>query len=132
MGARTPKKQPKNGIGREKTMAKYENDYRPLLAAAIKEGRAQLKVIEKRRKELVEGGFDKDLANSSAALMRALTSATGEMRQQEKHAAQMVARMSQEERDELVLEFISAMDKERLNRVRAHLDSLLENQSVLG
>lgn len=113
-------------------MAKTENDYRPLLAAAIKEGRDQLKVIKKARKGMFSGGFDKDLANASAALLRALTSATGEMRQQEKHVAQMVSRMTQEERDELILEWVETMDRERLERVQERVTAMMGKESVLG
>jgi Skp family chaperone for outer membrane proteins len=102
-----------------------------LLAAAQAELQAQLEVLQARREELVKGGFDKDLANSAAALGRAITSLAGEMRQQEKHVQQLAARMSPDELDEVLEQFLRDLPVERLARFKSLVDELTSSGSVL-
>lgn len=104
----------------------------PFLAAAMLELQAQLDVCSARRAELNVGGFDKDLANASAALGRAITGLAGEQRQQEKHAKDMVARMSLSEQDALVKEYLREVQPERRTEFRALLDELDATEMVLG
>lgn len=102
------------------------------LAAAKVELTAQLEVCAARRRELHSGGFDPELATCAASLGRAITSLASEERQQEKHAAQMVARMSPEERAELTKEYLRELPVDRRADFRAFLDDLDADERVLG
>lgn len=101
------------------------------LLMAQAELQAQLAVLEARRKALVTGGFDKDLANSAAALGRAMTSLAGEMRQQEKHLQQLVDRMSPAEADAALEQYIRDLPVDRLAKFKALVDELSSAGSVL-
>ena len=103
-----------------------------LLTAAKAELQAQLNVCAVRRVALHKGGFDKDLANASAALGRAIASLSGEERQQEKHAKQMVERMSAAEQDALVHEYVAALPSDRRAAFRSFLNQLDDEEKVLG
>lgn len=102
-----------------------------LLAVAQAELQAQLAVLQVRRVALVKGGFDKDLANSAAALGRAITGLAGEMRQQEKHVNQLVERMTPDELDDVLRYHIANLPKERQGAFKAFLDELCARGSIL-
>ena len=101
------------------------------LATAQAELLSQLAVLERRRKELVTGGFDKDLANSAAALGRVLVSLASEMRQQEKHLKQIVERMTDQELDDVLRFHVAGLPKDRQAAFKAFLDELVNSGSVL-
>src|SRR5688500_16822243 len=96
-----------------------------LLAIAQAELQAQLAVLQARRKALLAGGFDKDLANSAAALGRAITGLAGEMRHQEKHVHQLVERMSPDEFDEVLRFHLAELPRDRQAAFKSFLDELV-------
>ena len=108
-----------------------KNPETALLGAAQAELAAQLKVLRARRKELPVGGFDKDLSSAAAALGRAITALSAEQRQQEKHAKEVVTRMTEAELDEVVKTHLASLPVERRAEIRAYLDSLDSVRSVL-
>ncbi len=113
-------------------MAKQKNPgANSFLVEAQTELQLQMGVLQRRRAALVAGGFDKDLANSAAALGRAITSLAGEMRQQEKHAKQLFERMTPEEVDSLLQFHIAELPVDRQRTFKAFLDELVGAESVL-
>ena len=68
------------------------------------------------------GSFDAKLVDKAGALGRAVAALTAEYRKQEKHAQDLVKRMTPKERDQLVWEYISALPPERRQKVREMLD----------
>lgn len=103
-----------------------------VLAETREEMREQLRVLSARRRELHAGGFDKDLSNSAAALGRAITSATAELRQQERHEKRMVEEMTPKERRAVVFQFVKELDLDGRQELRTILDQLDRDDRVLG
>jgi hypothetical protein len=102
-----------------------------VLTEARTELRAQLAAIAKTR-EAMGGTFDKDIATAAAALGRAITSATAELRQQERHEKRMVEEMSPEERRAVAFQFTRELDMDGRGELRAILDELDAEGRVLG
>lgn len=92
-----------------------------LLTRAETEIIAQLEACRVARED---SGYDRDLASSAASLGRSLASVLAEKRQQEKHARQMVERMTPGERDALVKEYVRVLAPERRAEFRQLLNEL--------
>lgn len=105
---------------------------RELIAETCDELRAQLSMCADARKKLKPGEYWKELANSTANLARALQSLSAETRQHEKHAKAMAAKLSNEERDLLVREYLQDCDKERRLEFLRILQDLQEEDLLLG
>lgn len=88
-------------------------DICPLLAEVLKEGRLQLAVVTARRKQLRKGSFDEDLANAAATIIRAITGAQAELRQQEKHLKNVIEQMSEDEMASLIVAWLREASKQR-------------------
>jgi hypothetical protein len=99
-----------------------------LLAVAQRELRAQLRLIKSYRRTEV---FDKDMSMAAAALGRAITALAAEQRQQEKHAREVVARMSEDELDAVLRTHLEGLPVERRRAFRDWLDGLDAAGSVL-
>lgn len=103
------------------------------LRGNLSELKLQLQVCADRRLELSAGGFDKDLATAAASLGRAITQATAELRQQEKHDSRMIDAASPEERLDLLCESCRDLKRNERAKVRAFLDELdKEDRGLLG
>ncbi len=80
--------------------------------------------------------LDGDEANPAlirelAGLSRAMTGNESEMRQQEKHGKAMVARMTPEERDQLVMAYLRELTPERRAAVVETMQQMDQTRSVL-
>ncbi len=103
-----------------------------ILAETREEMRAQLRVLAQRRVDTPAGGFDRHLAQSAAALGRAITGATAELRQQERHEQRMVDEMTPQERRRVAFQFTKELDIDGRKELRAILDELDGEGRLLG
>lgn len=81
---------------------------------------------------IAPGEFDRDLANSMAAVGRAATGLAGELRKLEAHDKRLVDRLSDEERDLLVTSYIRDLGPERRQEIRRLLDELDQAEMLLS
>lgn len=117
-----------------KRAPKQRNHAAELLGSSIKELRAQLVVLKKHRAHLVKHdlGFDKDLAQAAASLGRAITGAAAEQRQQEKHVKDIVGRMSAEETQELIRDWIAEQGPQVWQELQTWLGELIRREMILS
>ncbi len=97
--------------------------------AAIAELEAQLAIVSARRAELSPGSFDRDLANTAAALARAVASLRAELRAGEKARAFTAKSIS----PEILMEHLRLLSSERRTHLLRELMLMEANEhSVFG
>lgn len=102
-----------------------KNAAETMLAYALKELKAQLKVVKRRRMELDKTkGFDPEVHRSAAQLAAQVKALLSEQRQQEKHSSVMDANLSDDELVELMVARLAELPYEHRQNVERRLRAL--------
>lgn len=105
---------------------------RATLIAALAELRGQIDTLRDRRTELSAGAFDPALAMATAAVGRAVTGAAAQLARLETHDRALVGKMTEEERDRLVHEYLRGTTVERRAAFRVFIDGIDAAEDLLA
>lgn len=109
-------------------MGQEQDEARAMLRRAGKHLSIILDVAER---SVEEGEVSPALVRETAGAARALVTLSAELRQREKHERQAVAKMTPEEKDDLVAEYIRDLPPDRRQALRVLLDDLDNGGGVL-
>ena len=97
-----------------------------------KECREQLSIIQTRRGELLDGGFDPQLTSATNTLAKSIAVLSAEGRQQDKHKFAAVDDLSPENEDALLREFLSEISPKRRQGFQEFLAEFADSTTLLG